>query len=294
MGAEQRARVTRAKISRGQRIAMTGLATIVATGAAAVPAAAASGKIHACYSKRTDVLTYSKKGKCGHGEKAISWNASGPRGKRGASGPAGSAGAKGAQGAHGIVGAQGAQGAQGARGAAGASAAALLDAGTYLGPMTKSIPVTSGASSGEVVDAFPVTTRGYYLVHTADTVSANGSGSQRSVGCTAVDKLGHDIPMFAQPTAGHWFGEIETTGVIAASAGSTISDVCHVHSLPASGGALGTAYDVATAIDAVRGSTLNGADVARMKRVAHRFGFAGTTGPGQARGGTRPGSAPAR
>lgn len=287
MGGDQRVRSTRVKVPRGRRIAMTGLAAVVASGVAAAPAAA-SGKVHACYSKKTDVLTYSKSGKCGKGEKALSWAQSGPKGKTGGRGASGAPGAKGAQGPRGVQGAPGTPGAQGARGPAGTSAAALYAASDGS---LQSIPVTSVAHAGVVVDAFPVTTKGYYLVHTADTLSASGSGSHRSMACLAEDGLGHDQPMFAQPTAGHWFGDIDTTGVIAALAGSMISDVCYARSTPASPGALGTAHDVATAMDAVRGSTLNGEDVAKARRVAHRFSFADVAGPGQRTGRARAGQA---
>ncbi len=281
MGADHDAHERRSKVDRGRRIAMAGLTAVVATGVAAVPAAAASGKVHACYSKKTDVLTYSKSGKCGKGEKSLSWAKTGPRGKTGARGAQGLQGTKGVQGAKGLQGVAGPQGAQGPRGVAGTSAAALYGASSYYGMGVKSLPVTSSPGGGAVVDAFPVTTNGYYLVHTADTLSTSGSGTLRSVGCVAEDGRGHDEPMFAQPTTGHWFGVVGTTGVIPATAGSMISDVCDARSTPSSPGALGTAHDLATGMGAVRGTTLNGTAVARAKGVAHRFSFADVAGPGQ-------------
>ncbi len=72
--------------------ALTATGVAVATGAlgvAAVTAAeaqAASGKIFACYSKKTGALKISKSHKCKKGSKLISWNASGPRGATGAAG----------------------------------------------------------------------------------------------------------------------------------------------------------------------------------------------------------------
>ncbi len=107
MSADEFTPKSRVKAGRGRRVAVTGLATVAAAGLAAAPAAAASGKIHACYSKSSGAMSYSKKGKCGKGSKAISWNKTGKTGKTGATG------ATGAQGAAGATGATGPQGPQG-------------------------------------------------------------------------------------------------------------------------------------------------------------------------------------
>ncbi len=104
-----------------QMVAATSLAAVGTLGAALAPAApagaASSTKIYACYSTKTNALSYDPKGaKCASGETQISWNASGPQGSRGAQGTKGTQGANGAQGSAGAQGAQGAQGVKGPQG----------------------------------------------------------------------------------------------------------------------------------------------------------------------------------
>ncbi len=118
--------------SGAQLVAATSLAAAgtlgAALGSAALAGAANSTKIFACYSTKTNALSYDPKGaKCASGETLISWNASGPQGARGAKGSRGAIGAqgaKGAQGAQGATGPQGAQGGAGPQGAIGAQGAA--------------------------------------------------------------------------------------------------------------------------------------------------------------------------
>ncbi len=121
MAATPKRRGKRTRIAAAGALAATGFAASAAVGAGALGASAAgaatSSKIYACYSTKTDALTYldyPKVTTCARGETRISWNASGPQGAKGAKGAQGSAGSQGLKGAQGSIGVQGAQGAQGA------------------------------------------------------------------------------------------------------------------------------------------------------------------------------------
>ncbi|MGO9197159.1 MAG: hypothetical protein ACLQK4_08520 [Acidimicrobiales bacterium] len=113
--------------ARAGALAATGLIASSAAAAglgaiATMPAGAATAtKLYACYSDKTNALSYDPKGaKCARGETQISWNAAGPQGAKGAQGAQGGSGAQGAKGSQGANGAQGAQGAAGAQGGGGA------------------------------------------------------------------------------------------------------------------------------------------------------------------------------
>jgi len=106
---------------------MATAASALAAGGVAYAAApgGGSGLIHACANAHTGRLRVA--GHCARNERAISWNARGPRGRRGprgftgppGTGVAGPAGPKGATGAKGATGSRGGSGAKGATGAAG-------------------------------------------------------------------------------------------------------------------------------------------------------------------------------
>jgi hypothetical protein len=85
-----------------RRLIVTALAAASVSGAVAVAASGGSSNaIHACYSKHTGALRMLTKGKCGHSERATSWN------QRGLSGPAGRNGVNGTNGTNGTDGAPG-------------------------------------------------------------------------------------------------------------------------------------------------------------------------------------------
>jgi hypothetical protein len=67
-------------------------------GASASASTKVKGKVHACVIKQGDakgLMRFSPSGKCGHGEKKLTWNKRGKRGKRGKAGAQGSTGAAG-------------------------------------------------------------------------------------------------------------------------------------------------------------------------------------------------------
>ena len=126
MAATPKRRGKRTRIAAAGALAATGFAASAAVGAGALGASAAgaatSSKIYACYSTKTDALTYldyPKVTTCARGETRISWNASGPQGAKGAKGAQGSAGSQGLKGAQGSIGVQGPQGAQASAGSQG-------------------------------------------------------------------------------------------------------------------------------------------------------------------------------
>jgi hypothetical protein len=105
-----------------------GSATVACIGGAGWAAASipsTNGTITGCYATKTgDLRVVSSASKCGKGEKALTWNATGPRGKtgaRGAAGPTGPTGANGSTGPTGPTGATGAGGTTGPTGPTGAT-----------------------------------------------------------------------------------------------------------------------------------------------------------------------------
>lgn len=224
---------------------MTGLATVAAAGIAAAPAAAAGGKIHACYSK-SGAMSYSKSGKCAKGSKGISWNKAGKTGKTGRTG------------ATGATGAQGATGAAGAQGAVGPQGPAALAAGYTVDRYGQSSSVVSiSSSSTGVVNEFTPTTAGLYLVNTADTLYQPTTGY---VGClTATSNSSTPVQYDYAQSISHSF-DIATTGVLKAGPTDPVFVACRAGDLRA------LAFEAD--LTAIPLSTVNGAAV-RPSTVHH-------------------------
>jgi hypothetical protein len=89
------------------------LAVFLAAGGVAW-ATGTGATIHACYKNRGGALRIA--GRCKRGEKALSWNRTGPTGARGLTGTKGPAGPRGAAGRRGATGPQGAKGETGMAG----------------------------------------------------------------------------------------------------------------------------------------------------------------------------------
>lgn len=101
-------------------------ALLLSTGIASASIPDQSGLIHGCYAKGGDFrLIDAPKEQCKVGEKAISWNATGPQGPIGPAGPTGDAGPTGPVGPQGPAGAQGPAGPAGPVGPAGPSGSGL-------------------------------------------------------------------------------------------------------------------------------------------------------------------------
>ena len=239
------------------RAAVAGLAAIAASGIAAAPADAASGKIFACYSKSSHVLKYTKKAKCAKGSALVSWNKQGPQGAKGAAGaqgaqgPQGSSGA-GSTGAQGARGAQGAQGAQGAPGAQGAQGAAGETAG-YQAAAVQSSGIA--ASTSQVVEAIAPTAAGDYMVNMAanyhgpgliacTVLAASSKGSGSGSSSSSVSSIGTAITSTASSDSR--FQNLAATGAVFASPSRPILEICFNASAAKSALTQLTATQVAT------------------------------------------------
>jgi hypothetical protein len=249
------------------RAAAAGLAAIAASGIAAAPADAASGKIFACYSKSSHVLKYSKKSKCPSGSALVSWNKQGPQGAKGAAGAQGAQGARGAAG----TGAQGPPGAQGVRGAQGAQGAAGVVAGyDAIG----SGSMTVAKSTEQVVDAIIPKAVGDYMVNmtawyhmpgqlgcTVFAFSSKGSGSGTG-SSSNVSSIGPTFTSAAGSTAR--FQQVAGTGAVFASPSRPIVEVCSNKS---------AATSVLAQLTATQVATVNGSSNAAHRRAgpSNRF-----------------------
>ncbi len=247
------------------------MAAIAASGIAAAPADAASGKVFACYSKSSHVLKYSKKAKCPKGSALISWNKKGPQGAKGAAGPQGAQGAAGAsstggQGAQGAQGAPGAPGAQGAQGAQGAAGAVAGYASATI--QSNSIP----ASTSQVVNAIEPKAAGDYMVNMAanyhgpgliactvlaTSSKSSGSGSSGSSSSGSVSSIGTAITSTASSDSR--FQNLAGTGAVFASPSRPIIEVCFNAS---------AAKSALTQVTATQVATVNGASKLEHHRVS--------------------------
>lgn len=252
-------------------LAATGLAaTVAAAGMAAAPAGAAtSGKLYACYSDKTKALYYSKPGaKCAKGFTQISWSKQGPQGAqgaRGAQGPQGSGGTQGSQGAQGSQGSQGGQGGQGGQGSQGTqgSQGAQGRAGAVAGYVKATTRATTLSPAGDltvVASITPATPANYAVTGMAQTSGgtggaarwtcrdqvANGSGGIGGTTLSAREGLAKSQP-----------GTLTTTGMMHASTGSTLYELCATvsHSLKVD----------AAELTAVEVSSINPATPSRLK-----------------------------
>ena len=100
------------------------LAGATVGGGVGVIAASSTKTVTVCANKKTNVLRYSKNGKCARTETKVVLNQTGAAGIAGVKGDAGAAGAKGDTGATGTAGTNGANGATGTAGTNGANGAA--------------------------------------------------------------------------------------------------------------------------------------------------------------------------
>jgi hypothetical protein len=218
-------------------VAAAGLAAVAASGLGAAEAQAAGGKIFACYSKTTKVLSYSKSHKCAKGSAKISWNKTGPRG------PAGKNGTNGANGAQGPQGAQGAQGAPGA--------------GTVASTRYSSSASLRSHTSAAVATLAPATA-GNYAVNGMATFSTG----YNDVGCYAGALSSKGAVVSSTPEAstgqsGRFAGNDETNGILHAGPGSPIALICS------------TGNDSVS----VRDAALTAVELQTANRAAHRLGL---------------------
>ena len=105
-------------------LAAVGLVTAAVMGAGVSLAATGTAKpttIQACENTKTHVLYQRSGAKCPKGDKALSWNVTGPKGATGLAGKTGAAGKTGPQGPAGATGPTGATGSAGSTGATGAT-----------------------------------------------------------------------------------------------------------------------------------------------------------------------------
>jgi hypothetical protein len=240
------------------RAAAAGLAAIAASGIAAAPADAASGKIFACYSKSSHVLKYTKKGKCAKGSALVAWNKSGPQGANGAAGAQGAQGPQGASGA----GSQGPQGAQGAQGASGETAG-------YVAAGVDSSPVA--ASTSQIYEAIQPTAAGDYMVNTVGNffapaaiactaIAANSSKKLSS--SSSISSIGAGVTSAAGSTAR--YQQVAATGALFASPSRPLLEICF------NSGAVTKDF---TQLAATQVATVNGASKLEHHHVlpSHRF-----------------------
>jgi Collagen triple helix repeat (20 copies) len=221
-------------------------------GAAAAQGATASGKIYACYSKTTHVLSYSGRASCKKGSTLVSWNKSGPAGPRGSTGPQGAQGPQGAAGAQGAVGAQGAAGAQGAQGPQGAQGAqGATGAGPGFEHFNTSHSGAPIAASGTVVASFAPS--GRFIVNANAVVGGVGNYS-----CSVRDMSSHGSSFSNTPRARNYQAgtgrttEVEETGAILNFPGSVIQEVCYQ----------------AASTDALRNATITAVQVTSITKLA--------------------------
>ena len=100
---------------------LVGVLAGVTVGGVGVIAASTTKSVTVCANKKTNVLRYTKSGKCAKTETKVVLNQTGATGAKGDTGATGAAGAKGDTGATGATGAAGAAGAKGDTGATGAA-----------------------------------------------------------------------------------------------------------------------------------------------------------------------------
>jgi hypothetical protein len=218
-------------------VAAAGLAAVAASGLGAAEAQAAGGKIFACYSKKTKVLSYSKSHKCAKGSAKISWNKTGPRG------PAGKNGTNGANGAQGPQGAQGAQGAPGAGTVASTRYASSTGFGSYS---TQPVAILTPAAAGN------------YAVNGMATFSTYDN----QVGCYAgaLSSKGAVVSSTAEAFTGQgggFTGNDETNGIVHGGPSSPIELICS------------TSNDGMS----VRDAALTAVELQTANRGAHRLGL---------------------
>jgi hypothetical protein len=199
-------------------IAVTGLAAVgtlgiglgaagslgATTGTSPAPRATAPAKIYACYSDKTDALSYLNYPtvtKCPSGETRVSWNTVGPQGAQGARGPKRAQGAQGAQGVRGPQGAQGPQGSQGPPGPQGS-------AGPQGGQGPKGSQGARGARGRRGARGTPGSQgpQGSAANVTATDASATygTSGPIISSKPTVVASLRATLPQSKSPSSGRW------------------------------------------------------------------------------------------
>lgn len=242
--------------TKSRAVAATGLMASVAAGGigvAAAQGATASGKIYACYSKATHVLSYAGRASCKKGSTLVSWNKSGPSGPRGSTGPQGAQGPQGATGAQGAAGAQGAPGAQGPQGAQGAQGA--TGAGPGFEHFNTSHSGTPIAGSGTVVASFAPS--GYFIVNANAVVAGVGNYS-----CSVRDFSTRSSSVFSNtPRAKNYQAgtgrttEVEETGGILNDPGSVIQEVCYQ----------------AASTDVLRNATITAVRVTSVSRLAGKL-----------------------
>jgi hypothetical protein len=222
-------------------VAAAGLAAVAASGLGAAEAQAAGGKIFACYSKTTKVLSYSKSHKCAKGSAKISWKKAGLRGPQG---PAGKNGTNGANGA------QGPQGAQGAQGAPGPGTVASTR-------YSSSVPGFGSFSTRPVETLAPATAANY-----AVTGMATFRTGSNDVGCYAGALSSKGAVVSSTPEAfkaqgGSFAGKDSVNGILHGGPSSPIELICS------------TSSDTMSVQDAA----LTAVELQTANRGAHRLGL---------------------
>ena len=203
-------------------------------GAFGAAEAQASGKIFACYSKSTKVLTHATSRHCKKGFKSQSWN------KLGLQGP------------------QGAKGAQGAQGPAGAVA------GYDKYNSAASLAITHGTSA-VVLSVTPAAAGNYAVQGFANALNAHAAPTSFKCGITNLHRTS-TTPQGGATIASNAVGMGLGMGIVHASPGSPIQLGCH------DGGQDVTVVKNHAALTAVQLATANGhAAALHQQAIANRF-----------------------
>jgi hypothetical protein len=262
--AQQRKRVSRGALATTGLIASAAVGGLGALGTATPATATAPTKIYACYSDKTDALTYLNYPtvkKCVGGETLISWNTSGAQGAKGATGAQGAQGAQGSKGPQGVKGPQGSAGPQGAQGPPGPQgpAGAAVALNDYR---TSTSPLSIGNSVSTTVAEITPTQAGFYVVNA--TAVGFKDASDGFLTCRIVDVNSAGTTFSATP----WgydnvpknFATMAEDGITSERAGSTIQERCETDA------PTGTVVQDAT----MTATLLSGAPAASARMGKHR------------------------
>jgi hypothetical protein len=190
--------------------------------------ATSSAKIYACYSDKTDALTYLNYPtvkKCASGETLISWNATGAQGAQGAKGSAGAQGAQGSAGAQGAKGSTGAQGAQGSAGAQGHQGAQGPNGTVGFYSTTVTSDFNRPAAKSVLVRTLDVPD-GYWAVNvdgTVGTFAGEITCVAKAVNSQGIGASPTNVAIQPDPGA---FADVGMTGGMFIIPGSTIGVFC--------------------------------------------------------------------